>query len=121
MYIVYFFTFRKTRNNFTNSEFTTIISNDWCFPFNKSIKLAQVNGTNTIVVFSDMYDPYESVMWKLIEACGHGGIEIVPFIKKYKASRLNPQRYDIDLKKVKMICSGYKYLYRGILYGFYIN
>ena len=86
-------------------------------PFKKSLKMGQVNGTNIIVLFSDQYD--ERCMEKLRSTCAAGGVPIVPFVKKYSET-YGTDDFTIDTKKVKMLCTGYNNLYRGVLCGFYI-
>ena len=106
----------------TARDYSTIFRN---YPFNlglnKSIKIGQVNGSDDIVLFSDQYHFYESTLVKLHEELAAAGITIRPFAKKYNARRCDAEKWWIDLKKIKMHCDGYQYLYRGMLVGFVIS
>ena len=92
------------------------------YPFNKSVKIGQVNNTQIIVVFSDTYELQEEKMQKLVDKCHTNGVTIMPFVKEYPRiyQHGGTGSYTINDKKVKMECSGYSNLYRGRLYGFYI-
>jgi len=110
----------------TALDYCTIFRNsphNCSLPFVKSLKMGQVNGTQTVALFSDEYghrnEADEKLMIDLKSTCAAGGISIVPFIKRYTPNYTDDD-FTIDTKKVKMICTGYKNLYRGNLCGFYI-
>lgn len=107
----------------TAKDYSTIfINNGFNFGLKKSIKIGQVNDSNDILLFSDQYHFYESELSKLQENLAANGITIYPFVKTYNVrERMNPEKWWIDLKKIKMHCDGYKYLYRGMLVGFIIS
>ena len=107
----------------TAKDYSTIFRN---YPFNlglkKSIKIGQVNNSNDILLFSDQYHFYEQELIKLHEKLFAQGITIQPFVKTFTVrERMNADKWDIDLKKIKMHCDGYSYLSRGWLVGFVIR
>lgn len=107
----------------TVSDYSTIFRN---YPFNfglkKSIKIAQVNDSNDIVLFSDQYYFFEQELVELHEKLFAQGITIQPFVKTFTVrERTNADKWFIDLKKIKMHCDGYSYLSRGWLVGFVIR
>jgi hypothetical protein len=107
----------------TAKDYSTIFRN---YPFNvglkKSIKIAQVNNSNDILLFSDQYHFYESELTKLQENLAAASITIQPFVKTYNVEeRINAEKWWIDLKNIKMHCDGYEYLSRGMLVGFVIS
>ena len=107
----------------TVSDYSTIFRN---YPFDlglkKSIKIAQVNDSNDILLFSDQYHFYEETLVKLYEKLAAQGIIIQPFVKTFTVrSRMDAEKWWIDLKKIKMHCDGYTYLSRGWLVGFVIS
>ena len=102
----------------TANDYTTIFGNHSQMPFNKSIKIGQVNGTNGIVVFGDQYDRDKKKLIQLRDSLSSKGISIEPFIYSYPQS---VEHYYFDRDNVKMICDGYEYLYRGNLCGFVIE
>ena len=105
----------------TARDYATIFRNH---PFNlglkKSIKIAQVNNSNDIILFSDQYHFYESELTKLQEGLAAAGITIQLFVKTYTTDRMNDEEWCIP-KKNKMHCEGYNYLSRGMLVGFVIR
>ena len=106
----------------TAGEYTTIFRNNPNnLGFNKSIKIGQVNGSYDIVIFSDQYHCTESTLVSLHQELEAKGMIIQPFTKKYNARRIDAEKWWINLKKIKMICDGYEYLYRGMLVGFVIT
>ena len=114
----------------TAGEYTTILRSGHVgvsMPFHKSVKLGQVNGTNDIVVFSDQYcftDGTRDHCFRLQKDLAEKGVIIELFCKTYDHPFTPDEgydRYNIDLKRVKMICSGYDYLYRGRLVGFIVK
>lgn len=97
------------------SDYCMIFKSHLSF-FHKTIKMGQVNGTDTLAVFCDQYSEY--CMAEFVSTCAAGGISIVPFVKKYPET-YGTDDFIIDTKTVKMECTGYKNLYRGNLCGFY--
>ena len=108
----------------TAGEYTTIFRNGSMgivMPFNKSVKMGQVNGSDDIVVFSDQYNVAEAHLAHLCQELDAKGVIIQPFATTYNARRIDAEKWWINLKKIKMICDGYEYLYRGMLVGFVIT
>ena len=107
----------------TAEDYSTIFRNGrFNLGLNKSIKIAQINDSDDIVLFSDQYHFYEDTLVQLHEKLAASGINIQPFVKTYNVEdRTNAEKWWIDLKKIKMQCEGYEYLSRGMLVGFVIS
>ena len=83
--------------------------------FNKSIRLAQVNGTDNIVIYSDVYYVDKDDL-KIIHDMQEAGVILDPFVKRYpKLEFKNGHFHD-----GKLYNGGYDRFYRGILHGIII-
>lgn len=83
----------------------------------KPLRWGQSNDTGSIIIFCDCYNCWD-LEW-FVKKCADKGIVITPFELKYPRF-LGEGGYVPD-KKLKIIQSGYSYLYRGCLHGIIIN
>lgn len=85
------------------------------YVFTKGVRVAQESSSGNILVFSDVYDDCHNDRTTFIDQCVAVGFQVTPFIKTYPSvqyrSGYNPP------KKVDMLCTGYRKLYRGTLFG----
>lgn len=83
--------------------------------FSKSIRLAQVNGTDNIVIYSDVYHIDERDL-KKIRNMQEAGVVLDSFVKRYPELQFE----DGHVHKGKLYHDGYDRYYRGILHGIII-
>jgi hypothetical protein len=83
--------------------------------FSKSIRLAQVNGTDNIVIYSDVYHIEKSDL-KIIHDMQVAGVILHPFVKRYPELQFK----DGHVHNGKLYNDGYDKYYRGILHGIII-
>lgn len=81
--------------------------------FSKSIRLAQVNGTDNIVIYSDVYHVDESDL-RIIHTMQAAGLKVQHFAKRYP--ELSFKEGYVSNKKIYN--GGYTQYYRGALHGF---
>lgn len=106
------------------SDYPTILQNypmKSHMPFTKPPKVAQMNNSANIVVFSDCYYNDPAPLERMAARLDKYHIKVKCFVKNYPQLQCNSTAYKMDLKKNKMTNSGYNVLYRGCLYGFYIK
>ena len=106
----------------TGNDYTIIFKNrpyHQVMPFNKSIKIAQVNNSKNIILFADQYEQSKNRLNTLRDTLRAEGINIEPFIYNYPGLEYK-NLYPFDFKNFKMISAGYNGIYRGDLIGFVV-
>jgi hypothetical protein len=94
--------------------------------FHKSVRAAQVNGTDKIVIFSDCYDtPYDKInIVTMMDHCAKSPQcpPLVAFEKTYtRTEYADAWEPRLGNRKAKVLCGGYSTLSRGMLLGFIIG
>ena len=84
--------------------------------FDKSIRVGQINDTESIMVFSDVYNPHD--FSKIQKQCLDHGLQISTFEKTYPGLKFDD---GFVPKNVKVHDTGYYRYYRGRLVGFIIH
>jgi hypothetical protein len=86
--------------------------------FNKTIRAGQLNHSESIIIFSDVYHTNPNHLRAVIEQCSNAGVHVTSFEKRfpciYEKGGFTPPT------NVKYMYTGYSYIYRGILSGIII-
>ena len=85
--------------------------------FNKPERAVQVDGTDQICIFSDVYHVNEDGLRAFVDKCAEVGLAVRPFVKRYPGLQFE-QGYRAPTKS--MLAAGYCQLYRGTLVGFIV-
>ena len=83
--------------------------------FDKSTRVVQVDGTDQLCIFSDVYHVNEEGIRAFVDACAQAGVAVRPFVKRYP--RLQFAQGYRPPNKTSMLAAGYWQLYRGTLVG----